>query len=85
MFVYPTLSIRSLSLRRTPELAFPLFCETERAEQTRLATRGTNLTHLGQMRPAPTASFGVEVYSSERTQAGQSALGGARRTLSREA
>jgi len=34
----------------------------ERAEQMRLAIRDTNLTHLGQTLPAPTASFGVAVY-----------------------
>jgi diguanylate cyclase (GGDEF)-like protein/PAS domain S-box-containing protein len=34
----------------------------ERAEQLRLAIRDTNLTHLGQTLPAPTASFGVAVY-----------------------
>jgi diguanylate cyclase (GGDEF)-like protein len=28
----------------------------------RLAIRDTNLTHLGQTLPAPTASFGVAVY-----------------------
>ncbi len=34
----------------------------ERAEQVRRAIRDTNLTHLGQTLPAPTASFGVAVY-----------------------
>jgi diguanylate cyclase (GGDEF)-like protein len=32
------------------------------AEQMRFAIRDTNLTHLGQSLPAPTASFGVAVY-----------------------
>jgi diguanylate cyclase (GGDEF)-like protein len=39
-----------------------LECACERAEQMRLAIRDTNLTHLGQTLPAPTASFGVAVY-----------------------
>jgi diguanylate cyclase (GGDEF)-like protein/PAS domain S-box-containing protein len=39
-----------------------LRCASERAEQMRLAIRNTNLTHLGQRLPAPTASFGVAVY-----------------------
>jgi len=34
----------------------------ERAEQLRLAIRGTNLTHMGQTLPGPTASFGVAVF-----------------------
>jgi diguanylate cyclase (GGDEF)-like protein len=37
-------------------------CAFERAEKIRLAIRDTNLTHLGQTLPAPTASFGVAVY-----------------------
>jgi diguanylate cyclase (GGDEF)-like protein len=39
-----------------------LECARERAEQMRLAIRDTNLTHLGQTLPAPTASFGVAVH-----------------------
>jgi diguanylate cyclase (GGDEF)-like protein/PAS domain S-box-containing protein len=39
-----------------------LECALERAEQLRLAIRDTNLTHLGQTLPAPTASLGVAVY-----------------------
>jgi diguanylate cyclase (GGDEF)-like protein/PAS domain S-box-containing protein len=39
-----------------------LQCACERAEQMRLVIRETNLTHLGQSLPAPTASFGVAVY-----------------------
>jgi diguanylate cyclase (GGDEF)-like protein len=39
-----------------------LECARERAEQMRLVIRETNLTHLGQSLPAPTASFGVAVY-----------------------
>jgi diguanylate cyclase (GGDEF)-like protein/PAS domain S-box-containing protein len=39
-----------------------LECASERAEKMRLAIRDTNLTHLGQTLPAPTASFGVAVY-----------------------
>jgi diguanylate cyclase (GGDEF)-like protein/PAS domain S-box-containing protein len=34
----------------------------ERAEQLRRTIHDTNLTHLGQTLPAPTASFGVAVY-----------------------
>jgi diguanylate cyclase (GGDEF)-like protein len=43
-----------------PEASQKAACE--RAEQMRIAIRGTNLTHLGQTLPAPTASFGVAVY-----------------------
>jgi diguanylate cyclase (GGDEF)-like protein/PAS domain S-box-containing protein len=43
-----------------PEASLANACE--RAEQMRLAIRDTNLTHLGQTLPAPTASFGVAVY-----------------------
>jgi diguanylate cyclase (GGDEF)-like protein len=39
-----------------------LECARERAEQMRLLIRDTNLTHLGQTLPAPTASLGVAVY-----------------------
>jgi diguanylate cyclase (GGDEF)-like protein len=39
-----------------------LQCARERAEQMRFAIRDTNLTHLGQALPAPTASFGIAVY-----------------------
>jgi diguanylate cyclase (GGDEF)-like protein/PAS domain S-box-containing protein len=39
-----------------------LQCGAARAEKLRLAIRDTNLTHLGQTLPAPTASFGVAVY-----------------------
>lgn len=45
-----------------------LECARERAEQMRLAVRDTNLTHLGQMLPAPTASFGVAVYAANGTK-----------------
>jgi diguanylate cyclase (GGDEF)-like protein len=45
-----------------------LECACERAEQMRLAIRGTNLTHLGQTLPAPTASFGVAVYPANGTK-----------------
>jgi diguanylate cyclase (GGDEF)-like protein len=45
-----------------------LECARERAEQLRLAIRDTNLTHLGQMLPAPTASFGVAVYPTHGTE-----------------
>jgi diguanylate cyclase (GGDEF)-like protein len=44
-----------------------LECARERAEQLRLAIRDTNLTHLGQTLPAPTASFGVAVYPANGT------------------
>jgi len=45
-----------------------LECALERAEQLRQAIRGTNLTHLGQTLPAPTASFGVAVYPANGTK-----------------
>jgi diguanylate cyclase (GGDEF)-like protein/PAS domain S-box-containing protein len=38
------------------------------AEQMRIAIRDTNLTHLGQPLPAPTASFGVAVYPANGTK-----------------
>ncbi len=44
-----------------------LECACERAEQMRLAIRDTNLTHLGQTLPAPTASFGVAAYPGNGT------------------
>ena len=40
----------------------------ERAAQMRLAIQETNLTHLGQTMPAPTASFGVAVYPTHGTK-----------------
>lgn len=39
-----------------------LECARERAETLRLAIRATNLTHLGQSLPGPSASFGVAAY-----------------------
>jgi diguanylate cyclase (GGDEF)-like protein/PAS domain S-box-containing protein len=45
-----------------------LECARERAEQMRLAIRDTNLTHLGQTLPAPTASFGVAAYPTNGTK-----------------
>lgn len=39
----------------------------ERAEQIRRAIRDTNLTHLSQTLPAPTASFGVAVFPGNGT------------------
>jgi diguanylate cyclase (GGDEF)-like protein/PAS domain S-box-containing protein len=39
-----------------------------RAEQLRLVIRDTNLVHLGQTLPAPTASFGVAVYPANGTK-----------------
>jgi diguanylate cyclase (GGDEF)-like protein/PAS domain S-box-containing protein len=45
-----------------------LDCARERAEQMRLAIRDTNLVHLGQSLPAPTASFGVAVYPANGTK-----------------
>jgi diguanylate cyclase (GGDEF)-like protein len=39
-----------------------LDCARDRAEHMRRAIRETNLTHLGQTLPGPTASFGVAVY-----------------------
>lgn len=44
-----------------------LECGEARAEKLRLAIRDTNLTHLGQSLPAPTASFGVAVYPANGT------------------
>jgi len=38
------------------------------AEQMRFAIRDTNLSHLGQSLPAPTASFGVAVYPANGTK-----------------
>jgi diguanylate cyclase (GGDEF)-like protein len=49
-----------------PEANLKSACE--RAEQMRLAIRDTNLTHLGQRLPAPTASFGVAVYPTNGTR-----------------
>jgi diguanylate cyclase (GGDEF)-like protein len=46
-----------------------LECARARVEQMRLAIRDTNLTHLGQTLPAPTASFGVAVYPMNGTKA----------------
>jgi diguanylate cyclase (GGDEF)-like protein/PAS domain S-box-containing protein len=40
----------------------------DRAEQMRRAIRETNLTHLGQTLPGPTASFGVAVYPEHGTK-----------------
>jgi diguanylate cyclase (GGDEF)-like protein len=45
-----------------------LECACERAEQLRQAIRDTNLTHLGQTLPVPTASFGVAVYPANGTK-----------------
>ena len=45
-----------------------LKCAHERAEKMRLAIRDTNLPHLGQPLPAPTASFGVAVYPGNGTR-----------------
>lgn len=44
-----------------------LECARARAEEMRLAIRDTNLSHLGQTLPAPTASFGVAVYPANGT------------------
>jgi diguanylate cyclase (GGDEF)-like protein len=44
-----------------------LECARARAEEMRLAIRDTNLTHLGQTLPAPTASFGVAAYPANGT------------------
>jgi diguanylate cyclase (GGDEF)-like protein len=44
-----------------------LECARARAEEMRLAIRDTNLTHLGQTLPAPTASFGVAVSPANGT------------------
>ena len=43
-----------------PEASLESACQ--RAEKLRLAVLETNLTHLGQNLPAPSASFGVAVY-----------------------
>ena len=51
-------------------IVFPesnLECARKRAEQLRLAIRDTNLTHLGQTLPAPTASFGIADYPANGT------------------
>ena len=40
----------------------------DRAEEMRRAIRETNLTHLGQTLPGPTASFGVAVYPEHGTK-----------------
>lgn len=40
----------------------------ERIEQLRLAIRNSNLTHLGQILPSPTASFGLAVYPTHGTK-----------------
>lgn len=45
-----------------------LECARERAEQLRQAIRDTNLTHLGQTLPGPTASFGIAVYPANGTK-----------------
>jgi diguanylate cyclase (GGDEF)-like protein/PAS domain S-box-containing protein len=45
-----------------------LECARARAEQMRLAIRETNLVHLGQTLPTPTASFGVAVYPANGTK-----------------
>lgn len=39
----------------------------ERVEQLRLAIRNLNLTHLGQILPSPTASFGLAAYPTHGT------------------
>ena len=39
-----------------------LECARDRAETLRTAIRNTNLTHLGQTLPGPSASFGVAAY-----------------------
>jgi diguanylate cyclase (GGDEF)-like protein/PAS domain S-box-containing protein len=49
-----------------PEASLEIACT--RAEQMRLAIRDTNLTHMGQTLPAPTASFGVSVYPAHGTK-----------------
>lgn len=43
-----------------PDASLQVACA--RAEKLRLAVRATNLTHLGQSLPAPSASFGVAVF-----------------------
>ena len=45
-----------------------LVCARERIEQLRLAIRNSNLTHLGQNLPSPTASFGLAVYPTNGTK-----------------
>ncbi len=40
----------------------------ERANHMRLVIQETNLTHLGQTMPAPTASFGIAVYPANGTK-----------------
>jgi len=45
-----------------------LECGRARAEHMRLAIRETNLVHLGQTLPAPTASFGIAVYPANGTK-----------------
>lgn len=45
-----------------------LDCARERAELLRCAIRDTNLTHLGQTLPGPTASFGVAVFPANGTR-----------------
>jgi diguanylate cyclase (GGDEF)-like protein/PAS domain S-box-containing protein len=45
-----------------------LECARDRAEEMRRAIRETNLTHLGQTLPGPTASFGVAVYPEHGTK-----------------
>jgi diguanylate cyclase (GGDEF)-like protein/PAS domain S-box-containing protein len=45
-----------------------LECARDRAEEMRRAIRETNLTHLGQTLPGPTASFGVAVYPEHGTR-----------------
>ena len=42
-----------------------LSCAIARAEKLRQAVKETNLTHLGQTLPAPTASFGVAVFPED--------------------
>lgn len=49
-----------------PEVALASACA--RAEQLRLVIRDTNLVHLGQTLPAPTASFGIAVYPANGTK-----------------
>ncbi|HME38432.1 MAG TPA: diguanylate cyclase [Steroidobacteraceae bacterium] len=48
-----------------PEASLEAACQ--RAEQMRAAIRNTNLTHLGQTLPAPTASFGVATFPANGT------------------
>jgi diguanylate cyclase (GGDEF)-like protein len=42
-----------------------LECARECIERVRLAIGNSNLTHLGQTLPAPTASFGLAVYPTD--------------------